>query len=145
MEFRTLRPSRTFHFAQSNPCIVFYMPVPCTHVFPSYDVVSSGIPFSFSRTTRSRRSASLTWSSSKRLNDARTYGVRCPLGKNTVPGSARTPPAKALFRMTLSESVSSLRRSSNLHSPSGNRQSGGSVNFPEEHPCLWGVPRSEPV
>jgi hypothetical protein len=72
---------------------------------------------SFNITTRSRRSASFTCSSSNKLKDARTYAVCAPFAKNTVPGSARTPPSKALVRMTISESPSLPRRSLNLVTP----------------------------
>ena len=98
---------------------------------------------SFNMTTRSRRSASFTCSSSNKLKDARTYAVRAPFAKKTVPGSARTPPSKALVRMTISESPSLPRRSLNLHvlplvPRSGTINKGNDV--PEKHPGFWGIP-----
>ncbi len=82
-----------------------------------HDAKSLEPSLSFDMTTRSRRSASFTCSSSNKLKDARTYDVRAPFAKNTVPGSARTPPSKALVRMILSESPFSPRRSLNLVPP----------------------------
>lgn len=54
-----------------------------------------------------RRIASSTSCSPKRLNDARTYGDLEPFGRNTVPGKANTPLAKACVSIRVRESSSS--------------------------------------
>ena len=57
--------------------------------------------------TRSLLKASFTSSSDSKLNDARTYAVFLPSGKNTAPGKANTPFSNALFRIKSKESPSS--------------------------------------
>ena len=71
---------------------------------------------SFETTFRASNIASLslwralsTSSSAVKLNDARTYAVFEPFGKNTVPGRARTPFSNAFVLITASESPSSTR------------------------------------
>jgi len=46
-------------------------------------------------------------SSDNRLNEALTYALFLPSGKNTVPGNANTPFSNALFRTKFKESPSS--------------------------------------
>jgi len=54
---------------------------------------------------------SYTSSSQLKLKAARTYAVLLPFGKNTLPGSARTPFSNAVVRMADSESLLALRSS----------------------------------
>ena len=97
--------------------------------------------------------ASSTSASSRRLNEARTYGVLPPPGRKTVPGSARTPFSRAFPRMTCSESSSSpptpgsLSRSLNLETVSvyGPDIQRSEPNGPEKHACLRCVPLCKPI
>ena len=104
-------------------------------------------PRSFKMTNLSLRSASFTSCSSRRLNAARTCAVFAPLGMNTVPGKARTPPSSALVAIrsdvSASTSGSSLSSSLNLHPsdrpvPSAKRGYPAPMrpNIPKEHSRL---------
>lgn len=69
-----------------------------------YHSASSRSCCTSSTTSLNLRTASSTCASSSRLKLARTYAVRSPFGRNTVPGSASTPRANARVRMTAAES-----------------------------------------
>lgn len=107
--YRALICNRTLFQTSSNPVSVsiFISIRPFLHHIQKIRAIISHTvsPLTSATAILNLFSPSYTSSSGLRLKAARTYAVLFPFGKNTFPGSARTPFSNAVVRMADSESL----------------------------------------